>query len=47
MFTHLEIDQEMRRELGTILFLSAEQMKLQETKAYRRLWYKSNKNKTK
>ena len=47
MFTDEEIDQEVRAELGTILFLSPQQMKTQQTKAYRRLWYKSNKNKNK
>lgn len=47
MFTDKEIDQEIRAELGTILFLSPQQMKTQQTKAYRRLWYKANKNKNK
>ena len=47
MFTEMEIDQEMRKELGTILFLTNDQLKLQEIKAYRRLWYKANKNKNK
>ena len=45
MFTDEEIDKEIRAELGTILFLSPQQMKIQQTKAYRRLWYKANKNK--
>jgi len=45
MFTDMEIDKEIRAELGTILFLSPQQMKIQQTKAYRRLWYKANKNK--
>ena len=47
MFTDKEIDQEIRAELGTILFLSPQQMATQQTKAYRRLWYKANKNKNK
>ena len=47
MFTDKEIDQEIRAELGTILFLSPQLMKTQQTKAYRRLWYKANKNKNK
>lgn len=47
MFTEMEIDQEMRKELGTILFLTNDQLKSQEIKAYRRLWYKANKNKNK
>ena len=47
MFNDKEKDQEIRAELGTILFLSPQQMKTQQTKAYRRLWYKANKNKNK
>lgn len=43
-FSDLEIDKEMRKKLGEILFLDNEQLFLEQKKAYARLWARNDYN---